>query len=102
MIIGGLIQDTRHRDRIRIPILSDLPVIGLLLQNLNEVEAQSEFVIYITLHLVTSAGEANQLFRPARSESEGSLDRAPSQNGQEARRRDGRQHREVGPRTPVE
>lgn len=81
VIIGGLIQNTRHRDRNRVPILSDLPVIGLLLQNLNEVETQSEFVIYITPHLVKSAGEANQFFRPAWSAPESSLNQAPSQNG---------------------
>lgn len=65
IIIGGLIQSEIHRSSYRVPLLSSLPLIGGLFRSKNDLDRQTEFVIYITPHLVTEAAEANRHFTPA-------------------------------------
>ncbi|MDI6870544.1 MAG: secretin and TonB N-terminal domain-containing protein [Bacillota bacterium] len=64
IIIGGLIQSEVHRQSYRVPLLGSIPVIGALFRSKNNLDRQSEFVIYITPHLVTGAEEANRRFVP--------------------------------------
>lgn len=75
IIIGGLIQSEVHRSSYRVPVLGSIPVIGSLFRSKNDLDRQSEFVIYITPHLVTEANDANRrfesLWRPEELQQEG-------------------------------
>lgn len=64
IIIGGLIQSEVHRSSYRVPLLSSLPLVGGLFRSKNNLDKQSEFVIYITPYLVKDAAEANRRFVP--------------------------------------
>lgn len=48
IIIGGLMQTRRERVRGGIPILRDIPLLGLLFSNSREVERKAELVIFLT------------------------------------------------------
>jgi type II secretory pathway component GspD/PulD (secretin) len=64
IIIGGLIQSQLYRSSYRVPLLGSIPLLGALFRSRNNLDRQSEFVIYITPHLVTQAGDANRHFAP--------------------------------------
>mgnify|MGYP002411246271 FL=1 len=54
-IIGGLIQNISQTEEQRVPILGRLPLLGQLFRHTKETESQTEFIIYITPHLITDA-----------------------------------------------
>ncbi|MGE5576787.1 MAG: secretin and TonB N-terminal domain-containing protein [Syntrophothermus sp.] len=64
VIIGGLIQNTQQRMESKVPLLGSLPLLGWIFRTSQVMDTQSEFVIYITPHLITGAAEANELFTP--------------------------------------
>ncbi|MCL4514431.1 MAG: secretin and TonB N-terminal domain-containing protein [Firmicutes bacterium] len=64
VIIGGLIQNTQQRVETKVPVLGSIPLLGWIFRTSQVVDTQSEFVIYITPHLITGAADANELFTP--------------------------------------
>ena len=48
IVIGGLIQDIGTNIKSRVPILSDIPIIGELFKSNNRDVNQTELIIYIT------------------------------------------------------
>ncbi|MDI3281487.1 MAG: secretin N-terminal domain-containing protein, partial [Bacillota bacterium] len=64
VIIGGLIQTTTHQKVTKVPILGDLPLLGGLFRGHDSSQQRSEFVIYITPHLVTAATTPAELSNP--------------------------------------
>jgi type II secretory pathway component GspD/PulD (secretin) len=57
VIIGGLIQSERHEGSYRVPVLSSIPFVGSLFRSRNDLDKQTEFVIYITPYLVTDGAD---------------------------------------------
>lgn len=55
--IGGLIQDRITEDISKIPLISDIPILGKLFQHRSETEEETEVVIFITPHIVDSNQE---------------------------------------------
>ncbi len=55
IIIGGLVQSKKSEGESRTPILSRIPIIGYLFKKLSKQESQSQLVIYITPHIMSSS-----------------------------------------------
>ncbi len=61
--IGGLIQDTATNTVNRIPLLSDIPLIGQFFRSREHVNNRTELVIFMTPHVVASTDQADQMTR---------------------------------------
>ncbi|PIQ89497.1 MAG: hypothetical protein COV72_02410 [Candidatus Omnitrophica bacterium CG11_big_fil_rev_8_21_14_0_20_42_13] len=52
VVIGGLIKNQNDGVRSRIPILGNIPILGLLFSNKSEDRLQTELAVFITPHIV--------------------------------------------------
>lgn len=59
--IGGLIQKSTTNTVNRIPLLSDLPLIGQFFRSREHITSRSELVIFMTPHVVNSAADAQTM-----------------------------------------
>ena len=57
VVLGGLIKDERVETTKKIPILGDIPILGLLFQNKNKANLKTELIIFITPHILTKEGD---------------------------------------------
>lgn len=48
VVIGGLLQETKSKNKSRVPFLSDIPVIGAAFQSKAEIHDTEELLIFIT------------------------------------------------------
>ena len=53
VIIGGLLQDQHRKVVEKVPLLGDVPLLGLAFRNIRATREQKEIVVLITAHLVT-------------------------------------------------
>lgn len=60
IIIGGLIQSSKSESRDKIPILGDIPFLGRLFSDTSEMNKETELIIYITPHILTSSEDLIQ------------------------------------------
>ena len=56
--LGGLITDNRNRSRSGVPILSSIPVIGVLFSTRNNTNARTELLVLLTPRVIDSAERA--------------------------------------------
>jgi len=52
IVMGGFVQDTINRSSTRIPLLSDIPLLGRLFRSRNDTVSESELLIFMTAHIV--------------------------------------------------
>lgn len=52
LVIGGLIKSSDIESVIKIPLLSDIPIIGQLFTLRNKINEETELIIFVTPHLV--------------------------------------------------
>ncbi len=60
VVIGGLIQDRYERIEKKIPLLGDIPIIGLLFRNKSEATSKTELLIVLTPHVTSTPGEIKE------------------------------------------
>ncbi|MBM7623017.1 type II and III secretion system protein family protein [Sporohalobacter salinus] len=60
LAIGGLIQKNRTKDIKKIPLLSQLPILGELFKSKSFREGKSELIILVTPKIITSAPETKK------------------------------------------
>jgi general secretion pathway protein D len=53
IVIGGLMQDKTIESIVGLPILKDIPLIGLLFKHINRVKRKTELVIMLTPRILT-------------------------------------------------
>ena len=53
VVIGGLLQETESESKSRVPLISDIPIIGAAFQNKNKTRDTEELLIFITPKLIT-------------------------------------------------
>ncbi len=58
VVIGGLIKQQDDRTRSKIPLLGDIPIIGLLFSNRSKDQTQTELAVFITPRILRSREEA--------------------------------------------
>ncbi len=63
VVLGGLMRDTIIRTANRVPILGDIPLVGALFRSTNSTRAKSELLVFLTPHIVRTAGQAAELTR---------------------------------------
>jgi general secretion pathway protein D len=56
--LGGLITDNRNRSRSGVPILSSIPIIGVLFSTRNNTNARTELLVLLTPRVIDSAARA--------------------------------------------
>jgi type II secretion system protein D len=61
VVIGGLVQDRYERIEKKIPLLGDLPLVGMLFRNTQETTAKTELLIVLTPHVMTNDRKAGEL-----------------------------------------
>ena len=59
IIIGGLINDTRGRQRVGIPVLKDIPVVGTLFGTTTDNTNRTEMMVLLTPHVVRNGQDAD-------------------------------------------
>jgi len=69
IVIGGLLHEEETKAKDKVPILGDIPLLGLLFQKTKDVTMQTEVVIFITPRLVTDAYATESLREKQRFES---------------------------------
>ena len=53
IVIGGLIRDDIKRYRKKVPLLGDIPLLGLLFQRKHDVVEKKDLIIFITPRIIT-------------------------------------------------
>jgi len=62
IIIGGLIKDERLDTRKRIPVLANIPILGALFRNRDDLLRKTELVIFLTPKIISGdAGETQRV-----------------------------------------
>lgn len=54
IILGGLISNSKQATINKIPILGDIPVLGLIFRNKNYQDKKKEVIVFITPHILTN------------------------------------------------
>ena len=52
IVMGGLIKDTDSRSEVKIPILGDIPVLGIFFRSHVKTKIKKEIVVFITPHII--------------------------------------------------
>lgn len=58
IVIGGLIKQTDDKVRSKVPLLGDIPIVGLLFSNRSKDQSQTELAVFITPKILRSREEA--------------------------------------------
>jgi len=61
LVIGGMRENGQRDERQKIPILGDIPLIGLLFSKIRKVNNQTELLVFITPHVVENTAEGEDL-----------------------------------------
>ena len=57
LIIGGLMETTDDNSENRLPVLGDLPLIGLAFRHISHTKKKTELVVFLTPQIVSGKGE---------------------------------------------
>jgi len=72
IVIGGLIRDTKEKKVSKIPILGDIPILGLLFNRVSKLDVKKDLIIFLTPSIlkdryeeikISEAGEAKEEVR---------------------------------------
>lgn len=61
LVIGGLMQDSSRDERQKVPILGDIPLLGLLFSKIHKVDERTELLVFITPYVVENKEEGGKL-----------------------------------------
>jgi len=61
VVIGGLIKDDETKSLSKIPLLGDIPLLGMLFRKERTVNEKTELLVFLTPHVITTSEEANQV-----------------------------------------
>jgi len=68
IVIGGLIRDDVTTIERKVPILGDIPLLGLLFRKKSKQRIRTNLMIFLTPHIVTSDEDIHQITERKRSE----------------------------------
>jgi general secretion pathway protein D len=75
ILLGGLIQQQDNRNNSGIPILHELPGIGVLFGNVNNTRGRTELIMFLTPHVITNDEQAREITQTVAREFQNVLDR---------------------------
>ena len=61
LVIAGLIKESERQDVTKVPVLGDLPLIGVFFRSSSNTKSKEELVIMITPHIVYSEEQAKEI-----------------------------------------
>jgi len=67
VVLGGIFEDTDKNDEARVPGLGDVPVLGWLFRNRQQVRRRSELLVFLTPRVVADDASAADLVAPVAS-----------------------------------
>ncbi len=67
VVLGGLIQDSDVRNREKVPLLGDIPLLGELFSSTNNTTARTELLVFITPRVIRDAEDARAVSEELRS-----------------------------------
>ena len=67
VVLGGLIEDTETRNRDRIPILGELPIIGTMFGTTDNENARTELIVFLTPRVIRNADDARDVSEELRA-----------------------------------
>jgi len=73
VVIGGLIGETQQTVESGVPLLKDLPLLGLLFKNRSTSHERTEIAIFLTPYVVFTDEQADSLLQRERDRLEGSM-----------------------------
>ncbi len=59
IVLGGLFQEETNLARAQAPLLGDVPVVGELFKNVDDLSQRIELIVLITPHIISDPEEAN-------------------------------------------
>ena len=60
MVLGGIITDSVSITESKIPILGDIPILGLLFKGESKITEKTELMMFLTPHVIDTARESNE------------------------------------------
>ncbi len=63
VVIGGLIGTTKTEARTKIPILGDIPLIGVLFRGRSQIERKTNLLIFLTPHVINEPADLEEVYR---------------------------------------
>jgi len=63
--VGGLIRDSFSRNRTKVPLFADIPILGHLFRSTIDNDNRSEMVLLITPYILNQGGVENNQYDPA-------------------------------------
>ena len=73
VVIGGLIRDDKQRVVHKVPILGDIPILGLLFRSSREVTQKTSLLILITPHVIATPEDMERITEEKKKEGEAIL-----------------------------
>ena len=65
LVIGGLMKDETVKSHSRVPVMSDIPILGAVFRNTSDHIQKTELVILLTPHVITGEEQARPLIADA-------------------------------------
>ncbi len=63
IVIGGLIGTTQTEGRTKVPILGDIPLIGVLFRGKSNTERKTNLLIFLTPHVINEPADLEEVYR---------------------------------------
>lgn len=60
LVIGGLLKDKDTDTRRKLPLLGDIPLVGLLFQKIEKTKSKTDLLIFLTPHIITAGSSTAQ------------------------------------------
>jgi len=88
IVLGGLIRDDTTTIEKKVPILGDIPLLGLLFKKKSKQTTRTNLMIFITPHIVTedeAIGTATEQRKKAQETFEEDVQKTPPKDGKKDR-----------------
>jgi len=59
IVLGGLFQEKTSRATSQVPLLGDIPILGLLFKSINDESIRTELIVLLTPHIITEPEQAD-------------------------------------------
>lgn len=70
LVVGGMIQSREEKSESGVPILRRIPLLGYLFKKPKYAKRNSEMILFLTPHIITSFEEAEEVSKPDRKKME--------------------------------
>ncbi|MDA8078037.1 MAG: hypothetical protein M0Z79_03775 [Nitrospiraceae bacterium] len=71
LILGGIINETKHLTRSSIPLLGDIPILGYLFGSTTDAFTRKELILLVTPHVIAGHDEADDVTKEMKSRVKG-------------------------------